>query len=180
MNLRSHFRFVLTINLVLASCGPRQHEPHVAVVDYSNDRCWKDTEENLSAFLVIDSQRPVSTPYLVSSKCFMDGHAVLEHLNERRIVDSYHAMQNVFPETMVRDSFHSEEGTPDSQSRVYYLKASFTLTKRDGALVVSPTKIISIRDTGVGFEKFLGLSEQSRTRLAELNSGNTNTSVPLR
>lgn len=162
---------ILVVSLAVFGCtgsgmvGVSRHK-------YSEDLCWFGRNSRTEAFLVFGGGPDRYVPYLISSKCYVIdkgqsiGVSTVTHLGEVAILDRNGVLQKMYPNMKIVSGISSDEPTPSSDSKVYYIQISGGTYYLNGRRVVVPGDII-VRDIAVTFGAFLGLSRDRRIALLE-------------
>lgn len=178
MNSVGRSRIALAMAMLACACGREKAEINQAGINlvssdrYDSDNCWFDHDQEFSSFLVISREDDVGIPYFISVNCLVDGEyssngeATLLHLKAIRMNDESGVLQRGFPGITIVGNVATDLPTPTSEAPVFYFRGH--LRAAGGTpTVYFPESITRLTDTGIPFERFLGLSREQRDRLAK-------------
>lgn len=174
MSYISLFSVAIFITFAVSGCVNASDKlAQVSSEDYGASNCWLSDSQTLEAFLVLANEDRAVVPYLVSSKCLVndnyssEGEATLHHLNAVRLSDSRGTLRQALKLKMVSDNVSTDQPLPSSSSKVYYISGKVIQKTYLGVSTYTFTSIKNLSDSGISFEKFLGLTSTARQSLRD-------------
>lgn len=177
MRCINRFRLIALGIALVSACAKRDSVALVPPSAYGSAPCWVDERGNLVAFLVLAQEGQVAVPYLISSKCLVDGtyssdgEAVLHHLNTISLIDLDGSLHRAFPDVTLSDNLRSDQPVPSSDSSLYYFKSQVRRIQDSSKTIYVPGKIVDLSLLKMSFEQFLDLPRDRRISLMEMPKG---------
>jgi len=162
-------RTSLTLALAaIACCQGDDDFRTVAAKDYGSPACWTDSDGDFVSFLTFSNSGDTIIPYLISAKCLVqggyssDGESVLLNINTARVIEPTTSFEQAFPHKKLASPTPSDQPLPSSASKIYYIKARGGYRMDGKRTHFQPSAVVRLRDMGMHFDHFLGLSREGR------------------
>src|SRR3954466_10630109 len=160
-----------SLTLILAAAAGCHNSDNFRIVSaqgYKSPVCWTDSEGDFASLLTFSDNGASVVPYLISAKCLIDGEysndgeSILLNINTVRVIEPSRAFQHAFPDKALSNPTRSDQPLPSSASKIYYIKARGGYKKDGQRVIFQPAVVVRVRDMGMTFDRFLGLSRGSR------------------